>query len=90
MRFARSSNELPLIVDTLRQLAGPGAPRANWADWVEFVGRRPDLKPPPGYAGWKGVLHSAIDPRFAGELAYWFGWFAFFPKTELYGGAPAR
>jgi hypothetical protein len=23
-------------------------------------------------------------PRLAGELAYWFGWFAFFPKTELY------
>jgi hypothetical protein len=23
-------------------------------------------------------------PRLAGELAYWFGWFALFPKTELY------
>jgi len=29
-------------------------------------------------------------PRLSGQLAYWFGWFAFFPKTELYGGAPAR
>jgi len=25
-------------------------------------------------------------PRLAGELAYWFGWFAFFPQTEVYGG----
>jgi hypothetical protein len=29
-------------------------------------------------------------PRLSGQLAYWFGWFAFFPKTELYGGEPAR
>jgi hypothetical protein len=64
MRFARSSNELPLIIDTLRALAGAGAPGADWAEWVEWVGRRSDLGPPPGYAGWKGVLHSAIDPRF--------------------------
>lgn len=27
-------------------------------------------------------------PRLAGELAYWFGWFAFFPQTEVYGGVP--
>ncbi|MEX2197928.1 MAG: DUF3179 domain-containing protein [Burkholderiales bacterium] len=26
-------------------------------------------------------------PRLAGELAYWFGWFAFFPQTEVYGSA---
>ena len=24
-------------------------------------------------------------PRLAGHLAYWFGWYAFFPSTELYG-----
>ena len=29
-------------------------------------------------------------PRVPGHLAYWFGWFAFFPTTELYGGTPAR
>jgi len=28
--------------------------------------------------------------RLPGHLAYWFGWFAFFPATELYGGEPAR
>ncbi len=25
-------------------------------------------------------------PRLNGHLAYWFGWFAFFPNTQLYGG----
>ena len=24
-------------------------------------------------------------PRIAGHLAYWFGWFTFFPKTLLHG-----
>ncbi len=75
LRFARSTNEGPLLIDTLGKLAGPGAPGANWPDWVEYVGRRSDLKSPPGYVGWKGVLHSAIDPRY----------------TELLrDGAPAR
>ncbi|NIT79520.1 MAG: DUF3179 domain-containing protein, partial [Thermoplasmata archaeon] len=23
-------------------------------------------------------------PRIPGHLAYWFGWFAFFPQTEVY------
>lgn len=64
MRFPRSSNESPLVIDTLRQLAGAGAPGASWPDWVEYVGRRPEIKPPPGYADWKGVLHSTIDARY--------------------------
>lgn len=64
MRFPRSTNETPLVVDTLRKLAGPDAPGADWPDWVEYVGRRPELRPPPGYADWKGVLHSTIDARY--------------------------
>lgn len=24
-------------------------------------------------------------PRYSGHLAYWYGWFAFFPNTDLYG-----
>jgi hypothetical protein len=35
----------------------------NWADWVEWYGKT-DLKPPPGFAGWKGTLLARIDPRF--------------------------
>ncbi|MGQ0509628.1 MAG: DUF3179 domain-containing protein [Betaproteobacteria bacterium] len=64
MRFPRSTNETPLVIETLRALAGPGAPQATWPDWVDYVGRRPELKPPPGYAGWKGALHSTIDARY--------------------------
>jgi hypothetical protein len=26
-------------------------------------------------------------PRLPGHLAYWFGWFSFYPRTELYGGS---
>ena len=25
-----------------------------------------------------------LAPRINGHLAYWFGWYAFFPDTELY------
>ena len=24
-------------------------------------------------------------PRLPGHLAYWFGWFSFYPRTEVYG-----
>jgi len=65
MRFVGSRDELLLIVDTLKLLAGPDAPAANWADMVVWLGSRPELKAPPGYVGWKGELHAAIDPRFA-------------------------
>jgi hypothetical protein len=27
-------------------------------------------------------------PRYPGHLAYWFGWYAFFPETALYEGCP--
>jgi len=63
MRFAGSRDELLLIISTLETLAGGEAPAADWAQMVAWVGRRADLKPPPGYVGWKGELHAAIDPR---------------------------
>jgi len=65
MRFVGSRDELLLIVETLKLLAGADAPAANWADMVVWLGSRPELKAPPGYVGWKGELHAAIDPRFA-------------------------
>jgi len=68
MRFPRSSSEGPLIVEVLGKLAGAGAPGASWPDWVDYVGRRSDLKPPPSYASWKGALHTPLDPRFADFL----------------------
>ena len=65
MRFVGSRDELLLIVETLKLLAGADAPAANWADMVVWLGSRPELEAPPGYVGWKGELHAAIDPRFA-------------------------
>ncbi len=64
MRFVGSRDELLLIADTLKQLAGTAAPATDWAAMVVWVGERPELPAPPGYAGWKGELHAAIDPRF--------------------------
>jgi hypothetical protein len=64
MRFVGSRDEALLVADTLQRLAGPDAPARDWPGMVEWVGRRPDLAPPPGYAAWKGELHAAIDPRF--------------------------
>ena len=64
MRFVGSRDELLLIADTLKALAGADAPAMNWADMVVWLGQRPELKAPPGYVGWKGELHAAIDPRF--------------------------
>jgi hypothetical protein len=42
---------------------------------------------------WKVTEEALVGPagerlaRLPGELAYWFGWFAFFPQTEVYGAA---
>jgi hypothetical protein len=35
----------------------------------------------------EGLLGPAgqIAPRVQGHLAYWFGWYAFFPQTLVYG-----
>ena len=65
MRFARGRDEQLLVEETLQRLTDTGAQAASWPDMVEWVGRHPELKPPPGYVGWKGLLHAAIDPRFA-------------------------
>ena len=65
MRFTDSRDQLLLIFDALKQLAGPAAPSSDWTGMVEWVGRHPEIKPPAGYVGWKGLLHAAIDPRFA-------------------------
>lgn len=47
----------------------------RYHDWVELIGRRPELKAKPGYLGFKGELFGRIDPRF---------------RALLYEGVPAR
>lgn len=36
---------------------------ADWPAWVEWYGQT-DLRPPPGFTGWKGRLLGRIDPGF--------------------------
>lgn len=36
--------------------------QAEWGWWQEWLGRHPEVTPPPGYDGWKGELFSIIDP----------------------------
>lgn len=40
----------------------------DWPAWVEWYGTT-TLRPPPGFAGWKGRLFGRIDPRFGGFLS---------------------
>ena len=41
----------------------------------------------PSYVTEEALLgpESETLPRLPGHLAYWFGWYAFFPKTLVYG-----
>ncbi len=41
-------------------------------------------------SGLRPVTGGRVQPRIAGHRAYWFGWHAFFPDTELYEGCAER
>ena len=34
----------------------------DWSWWVEWLGQHPEVRPPEGFAAWKGQLFSFIDP----------------------------
>ena len=41
----------------------------EWARWVVWIGRHPEVWPPPGFAGWKGRLFSDfVDPDMGAFL----------------------
>lgn len=61
-----TSLDFTAIVDALQRLSGQQF-GGNWAAWVEWYGGT-ELSPPPGFTGWKGLLLSFIDPRFADFL----------------------
>ncbi len=42
---------------------------AQWGWWVEWLSEHPEVKPPPGYDGWKGDIFSIIDQPM-GEFMY--------------------
>ena len=51
------------IVELLEKSTGHKAGDAYF-DWVEYIGKRNDLKPPEGYAQFKAALLSLIDERY--------------------------
>ncbi len=51
-------------LEVLEALSGE-RPGGRYMDWVEVVGRRRDLEPPPGYAAFKLELLQRIDPSYA-------------------------
>jgi hypothetical protein len=53
-------------VEALETLSGQSF-GDNWAEWVLWYGGT-ELRPPPGFTGWKGRIWRRIDPRFADFL----------------------
>jgi hypothetical protein len=42
--------------------------RTDWAWWIEWLGRNPQVQAPEGYDAWKGDLYSLIDPGLGSFL----------------------
>lgn len=69
-----------------------GETRAYARGAQRFKGQTRDALLDERGRAWKVTEEALIGPggerlaRLPGELAYWFGWFAFFPTTEIYGG----
>ena len=41
----------------------------EWFQWVVWIGKHPEVWPPPGFAGWKGSLYSElVDPQMGAFL----------------------
>jgi hypothetical protein len=69
----------------LKRLTGDDAGE-NYYDWVEYIGRRADLKPAPGYVGYKVSLLAMIDPRYK-EILYENVTAKIRPEEIVWGGA---
>jgi hypothetical protein len=79
LSFTRNRDQYMQILRILSQIGGEHVARSGekaWEQWMNWYGERQNLKPPPGYTGWKGeLLARLIDPRF---------------REFLYPDAPAR
>ena len=48
---------------------GSGSEIDEWARWVVWMGKHPEVWPPPGFAGWKGQLFAEfVDPEMGAFL----------------------
>ena len=45
-----------------------GPEQSEWSWWMEWLGNHPEVQPPDGYAEWKGLLFSVIDPEMGAFL----------------------
>jgi hypothetical protein len=57
----------------------------SYYDWVEFVGRRADIKSPPGYVKFKVALLSLIDPTYK-KILYTGVFTKIRPEEIVWGG----
>ena len=72
LQLAPSGDLHGALLAALHELTGEKLEDSHepWKDLVRWYGPRTDLKPPPGYLGWKGHLYAQLlDPRF-GEFLY--------------------
>ena len=47
----------------------PDPPLDEWFRWVVWIGKHPEVRPPPGFAGWKGRLYTElVDPEMGAFL----------------------
>ncbi|MCP4428033.1 MAG: DUF3179 domain-containing protein [Chloroflexi bacterium] len=54
--------DLDVYASVLHELSGQSF-GVDWPAWIEWYGNA-DLRPPPGFASWKGAILSQIDPGF--------------------------
>lgn len=66
--FFAPSDAREQVLELLRELSGED-PGTGYYDWVELVGRRPELAPKPGYLEWKVSQLAKIDPTYH-EILY--------------------
>ena len=48
----------------------PGSEVDEWARWVVWIGKHPEVWPPPGFAGWKGRLFGDFVDSAMGAFLY--------------------
>lgn len=72
------------MVEILEKTTGHKA-GDDYYDWVEYIGKRSDLKSPPGYVKFKVALLSQIDPAYQ-KILYTGVFLKIRPEEIVWGG----